>query len=234
MQDLNMQYVYVIWYWHLNVCILVHIKTKNMLYYLIKEPSCLLFISGLIHDAFSISVYPTPGGQWRYDGTRDTTSLTHQQNNCSLWGPPRSYITRSSWECQFERRQLVGSAQKLIVEGNTSWSQQSSCVVLRSVVSLSRGTVLEFGGSGPASRRPWALARTPWAERYSVETAVRVCSPRAVRAWGIAWVESCNWTSCEIDASQRGPDPWNKEVEEPLPSNVTENIALCVTVICRM
>jgi hypothetical protein len=36
---------------------------------------------------------------------------------------------------------------------------------------------LEFGGSGSAGRRSWALARRPWAEQYSLESAVRECSP---------------------------------------------------------
>jgi hypothetical protein len=26
--------------------------------------------------------------------------------------------------------------------------------------------------------------------------------------------ESCNWTSCEIGTSQRGPEPWNTEAED--------------------
>jgi hypothetical protein len=41
-----------------------------------------------------------------------------------------------------------------------------------------KGDRLEFGGSGFAGRRSWALASRPWAKQYCIETAVRECSER--------------------------------------------------------
>jgi hypothetical protein len=41
-------------------------------------------------------------------------------------------------------------------------------------------------------RRSWASARRPSTGQYSLETAVRKCSPWAVKVWGIAFFEDRN------------------------------------------
>jgi hypothetical protein len=43
----------------------------------------------------------------------------------------------------------------------------------------------EFGGSGSAGRRSWALARRPWEEQYSLYPAVSECSSQAARTRGL-------------------------------------------------
>jgi hypothetical protein len=111
---------------------------------------------------------------------------THQQSNCFLWGPPRGYTTRSSWECQFVLKEPSG-------------------VALCWVVRPSRGIVLEFGGSRSACTRSWALAGRPCAEQYSLESAIRECSPWAVKVWGIALerrLQSWLWDKCQPERTR--------------------------------
>jgi hypothetical protein len=70
------------------------------------------------------------------------------QQKCFLWGPCLGFIKES-----VELERVLFSYEPV------------------------KSDSLEFEGSGFAGRRFWALAMKPWTEQYSLEMAVRKCSP---------------------------------------------------------